>query len=68
MKGREKETLRTMSVQELEVRLKEAEESRFRLMFRHTSNPLKNPMQIRAKRREIAQLKTWLQQKEVKAS
>lgn len=67
-KGREKESFKTMSVDELEVRLKEAEEARFRMQYRHTSNPLKNPMVIRAKRREIAQLKTWLRQKETKAS
>ena len=58
MKGRDKEVLRAMTVPELQARLKEAEEARFRLQFRHTSNPLKNPMQIRAKRREIALLKT----------
>jgi large subunit ribosomal protein L29 len=67
-KVREKEELKSMSVDELQARLKEAQESRFRLQFRHTTNPLKNPMQIRFKRREIAQLKTWLRQKEVKAS
>ena len=60
MKGREKEALHMMSVQELQARLREAEESHFRLRFRHAGNPLKNPMQIRMKRREIARLKTWL--------
>jgi large subunit ribosomal protein L29 len=64
MKGREKEATKAMSVQELEARLKEAQEARFRLQFRHTSTPLKNPMQIRFKRREIARLRTWLKQKE----
>jgi large subunit ribosomal protein L29 len=68
MKGREKETLKAMSVQELEARLKEVQEAHFRLQFRHASNPLKNPMQIRMKRREIAQLRTWLHQKEAGAS
>ena len=58
-----KEDLSTMSVSELEARLKEAQEAHFRLRFRHTSNPLKNPMQIRFKRKEVAQLKTWLRQK-----
>ena len=68
MKGREKETLRSMSVPELQARLKETQESYFRLQFRHTSNPLKNPMQIRVKRREVAQLITWLKQKEAATS
>lgn len=67
-KGREKEEMKTMSAAELEARLKEAQETRFRLQFRHASNPLKNPMQIRMTRREIAQLKTWLRQKEASAS
>ena len=68
MKGREKETLRVMSIPELQARLQEAQEAYFRLRFRHASNPLKNPMQIRFKRREIAQLITWLKQKEVGVS
>ena len=63
MKGREKESLKTMSVDELQARLKEAQEAHFRMQFRHASNPLKNPMQIRFKRREVAQLLTWLKQK-----
>ena len=68
MKGREKESEKSLSVAELEARLKEAEEARFRLQFRHTSAPLKNPMVIRSKRREIARLKTYLRQKEAKVS
>jgi len=66
-KGREKLELGTMSTEELDARLVEAQGSIFKLKFRHMSNPLKNPMQIRVKRREIAQLKTWLRQKEAKA-
>jgi large subunit ribosomal protein L29 len=67
-KGRDKDDYKSMSVQELEARLREAEESRFRLQFRHAGNPLKNPMQIRTVRREVARLKTWLGQKGSKAS
>jgi large subunit ribosomal protein L29 len=62
-KGREKTDLKSMTVQELEAKLRENQESYFRLRFRHASSPLKNPMQIRAQRREIAQVKTWLKQK-----
>jgi len=57
------ESVHAMSVQELEARLREAQESRFRLQFRHATNPLKNPMQIRYARKEIARLKTILHQK-----
>lgn len=63
-KAVEKEDFKTMSTQELQARLAEAQESQFRLKFRHTSTPLKNPMQIRFKRREIARIQTWLKQKE----
>jgi large subunit ribosomal protein L29 len=52
-----------MSVKELEVRLAEVRENHFRLQFRHASNPLKNPMQIREARREVARIKTILHQK-----
>jgi large subunit ribosomal protein L29 len=59
-----KESVHVMSVAELQARLGEVQESHFRLQFRHASNPLKNPMQIRQARREIARLKTVLHQKE----
>ena len=59
-----KESLQDMSVQELQVRLKESQEKSFRLKFQHTSNPLKNPMEIRTARRQIAKIKTILHQKE----
>ena len=68
MKGREKEAMKAMSVAELQARLKEAQETHFRMQFRHTSNPLKNPMLIRAQRREVARLRTWLHQKEAGVS
>lgn len=63
-KAKKEESLHDMSGPELEARLREAEESHFRLRFRHANNPLKNPMQIRTARREIARLKTALHQKE----
>ena len=59
-----KESLQDLSVQELQVRLKESQEKSFRLKFQHTSNPLKNPMEIRTARRQIAKIKTILHQKE----
>jgi large subunit ribosomal protein L29 len=67
-KSKEKEDFKTMSTDELNARLKEVQEEQFRLRFRHTSAPLKNPMQLRAKRRDVARLKTWLRQKEAKGS
>ena len=59
----EKESWQEMTVQELEARLRESEEKRFKLTFQHASNPLKNPMVIREARRQIAKIKTFLRQK-----
>lgn len=59
-----KESPHEMTVQELQARLGEVRENHFRLQFRHASAPLKNPMQIREARREVARLKTILHQKE----
>ncbi len=58
-----KESYHEMSEHELLAKLGEVQESYFRLQFRHTSNPLKNPMVIRQARREVARLKTHLRQK-----
>ena len=52
-----------MSVQELEARLRESQDKSFRLKFQHTTNPLKNPMQIKTARRQIAKILTFLGQK-----
>ncbi|MFA5975013.1 MAG: 50S ribosomal protein L29 [Elusimicrobiota bacterium] len=58
------ESLHQMTAQELEARLQDVQENHFRLRFRHASNPLKNPMEIRQARREVARLKTILRTKE----
>jgi len=57
------ESLHKLSVKELQARLQEAEGSRFQLSFRHATAPLKNPMQLRHVRRDIARYKTILRQK-----
>jgi len=59
-----KESLHDMSVQELEALLQESQEKRFKLAYQHATNPLKNPMEIRTARRQIAKLLTVLRQKE----
>ena len=58
-----KESFHELSVQEIEARLRESQEKSFRLKFQHASNPLKNPMEIRIARRQIAKLMTVLRQK-----
>jgi len=63
-KAAKEESLHELSVSELQARLAESEEKSFKLKFQHASNPLKNPMEIRTARRQIAKIKTVLHQKE----
>jgi len=58
-----KEVWHDLSVPELEARLQESQEKSFRLKYQHASNPLKNPMEIRTARRQIARIRTVLHQK-----
>ncbi|OGS17237.1 MAG: 50S ribosomal protein L29 [Elusimicrobia bacterium RIFOXYA2_FULL_50_26] len=51
---------KNLSVAELDAKLRESEEQLFRMRFRHSSAPLKNPLEIRNMRRTVAQLKTLL--------
>jgi large subunit ribosomal protein L29 len=63
-KGTSKEDLHAMSVPELEARLRETQESHFRLRFQHASTPIKNPLQLRSTRRQIARILTVLKLKQ----
>jgi large subunit ribosomal protein L29 len=63
-KALKEESLHEMSKTELEAKLRETQEKSFRLKFQHASNPLKNPMEIRTARREVAKVLTILRQKE----
>ena len=58
MKTKEKEALKNKTVAELKEALAKAEEKKFNLLFKHSTTPLSNPMEIRAVRREIALLNT----------
>lgn len=49
----------------LRKELESALEKRAKLEFQHNVAPLKNPLELRHLRREIARLKTHLRQKEV---
>jgi large subunit ribosomal protein L29 len=60
--------LREMSVQDLESRLGELTEERFRLRFRSATESVENPMRFRAIRRDIARIKTILEEKSRVAS
>jgi len=49
---------------ELKNELRSALEKRAKLTFQHNVAPLKNPMELRHLRREIARLKTYISRKE----
>jgi large subunit ribosomal protein L29 len=55
--------LREMSQENLEGRLAELTEERFRLRFRSATESIENPMRFRAIRREIARIQTILKEK-----
>ena len=63
MKAKEKETLKTKSVAELQDLLAKAKEKQFNLLFKHRTTPIANPLEIRVVRREIALLNTLINQK-----
>ncbi len=52
-----------LSVEDLERKLAEAREERFRLRFRSATESIENPMQFRTLRRDIARILTVLRQK-----
>lgn len=63
MKTNEKEALKSKTAAELTEALAKAKEKKFNLLFKHSTTPIANPMEIRAVRREIALLNTLINQK-----
>ena len=55
--------LREMSLEDLESKLTELTEERFRLRFRSATESIENPMRFRAIRRDIARIRTILKEK-----
>ena len=55
----------SMAAAELGTELRQALEKRAKLEFQHQVTPLKNPLELRFLRREIARLKTHIRMKEV---
>ena len=55
--------LREMSQENLESKLAELTEERFRLRFRSATESIENPKRFRANRRQIARIKTILREK-----
>lgn len=52
-----------LSVEELKAKLADLEEQQFNLRFRTATEAIENPIQFRTRRRDIARIKTVLQQK-----
>jgi large subunit ribosomal protein L29 len=63
MKAKQKETIKAKSLAELQDMLAKAKEKQFNLLFKHSTTPLSNPLEIRVVRREIALLTTLINQK-----
>jgi large subunit ribosomal protein L29 len=61
------EELREMSREDLEGKLAELREERFRLRFRSATETIENPMRFRAIRRDVARIQTILRERAGKA-
>ena len=60
--------IRELSVAEIQSRIGELEEERFRLNFRSATEPLEDPLRLRGIRKDIARLKTILRERELEAA
>jgi large subunit ribosomal protein L29 len=56
--------LRSMTLDELKVRLEQLLEDQFNLRFRLQTQPLDDPLRIRKVRKDIARVKTLIREKE----
>ena len=54
--------LRTLTLQELEQRLRESREELFNLKFQHKTGQLGNPLRIREVRKDVARLNSILKE------
>ena len=60
--------IRELSVEEMNARIAELEEERFRLNFRSATEPLEDPLRLRWIRKDIARLKTILRERELESA
>ena len=56
--------LRQLKTEELELKLAQLVEERFRLEFRRATEAIANPLQFRVMRRDIARIRTILKERE----
>ena len=59
--------IRELSLDEMQARISELEEERFRLRFRSATEALNDPLRLRVIRRDVARLKTILKEQQTKA-
>jgi large subunit ribosomal protein L29 len=60
--------IRELKVEEIQSRIAELEEERFRLNFRAATEPLDDPLRLRWIRKDIARLKTILRERELESA
>ena len=58
--------IRELSKSELEIKLKELYEKKFKLSFKHKTTVLKNPMELSNLKKDIARINTLIIEKENK--
>ncbi|QCX33844.1 50S ribosomal protein L29 [Caloramator sp. E03] len=68
MKANELNTLRENTTAELQKKVGELKAELFNLRFQLATGQLENPMRIREVKKSIAQLKTVIREKELKAA
>ena len=57
--------LNELTLQELQDKLQDERSTLTKLRFNHTVSPIENPMQLRAKRKELARILTELRKREI---
>jgi large subunit ribosomal protein L29 len=62
------EDIRELTDDEIEVRIAELAEERFRLRIRGATQTLEDPLRLRALRKDVARLKTILRQRQLAAT
>ena len=62
------EEIRDLTNDEIDTRLAELAEERFRLRIRSATQTLEDPLRLRALRKDVARLKTILRQRQLAAT
>jgi large subunit ribosomal protein L29 len=60
--------IREMAKDDIAARIRDLEEEQFRLKFRGATEPLEDPLRLRLIRRDIARLKTVLQEQQAQTN